>query len=426
MRRFKDTLAGIIFLSAFTILSCSRSSVPEQSFKNISGQTILEWNEMAYQAFDGPAYQHSLMASRINVMVHIAMHDAVNAIEPVYATYVFKGRDILAEPVTAASTAAYEILLHEIPQQKAMLDSGLAASLSKIPAGDAKERGIVIGKQAALALIALRSNDGANGNPIAEIPVSTVPGKYQVVPPFNFVFAPFWENAKLFGIQNKNQFRPAAPPSLNSERYAQDYNEVKAIGKLQSDTRTADESAYAKFWYEFSEAGWNRVARTLVMKKQLNLAETARLFALVDMAIADAYIAGWDAKFAHDYWRPFTAIRNGDKDGNAQTTPDATWEPAEPTPPVQDFPSTHSALGNAAATVLVRLIGNNNSFSMTSPTALPESKERSFSTIYQAADENANSRVIAGIHFRFSCMAGQQLGNEIGNWIVDHQLKTLK
>jgi hypothetical protein len=426
MRRFKEKLAGIILLSAFTVLSCSRNNIPEQSLKNLTGETILEWNEMAYLAFDGPAYQHSLMASRINAMVHIAMHDALNAIEPTFTSYTFQGRDALADPITAASTAAYEILLHEIPQKKAMLDSGLAASLINIPAGDAKERGIVIGKQAAQALLALRNNDGAGDNPIAQIPVTDVAGKYQVVPPFNFVFAPFWENVKLFGLQSKSQFRPDAPPSLNSAQYAQDFNEVKSIGQLQSTTRTADQSAYAKFWYEFSEAGWNRVAKTLVTNKQLNLVETARLFALVDMALADAYIAGWDAKFAYDFWRPFTAIRNGDKDGNQLTTADAAWEPSEPTPPVQDYPSTHSALGNAAATVLVRLMGNNNAFSMTSPTAPAENAQRSYSTIYQAADENASSRVMAGIHFRFSCTAGQQLGNQIGNWIVDNHLRPLK
>jgi hypothetical protein len=261
---------------------------------------------------------------------------------------------------------------------------------------------------------------------MGKIALSDVAGKYQAVPPFNIVFAPHWQNVTPFGLQSKNQFRCPPQPALNSDEYAAGFNEVKENGKLASNTRSAEQTAYAKFWYEFSEAGWNRVARTVAKDKNLNLFETARLFALVDMALADAYIAGWDSKLHYDFWRPYTAIRGAASDGNDATAPDEAWQPSEPTPPVQDYPSTHSALGNAAATVLAKLLGDNTSFTFSSPTALPERVTRSFDSFSKAADENADSRVQAGIHFRFSCKAGQELGNKIGDWVVENHLKELK
>ena len=246
------------------------------------------------------------------------------------------------------------------------------------------------------------------------------------MPPFNFLFAPQWEHLKLFGLERKDQFRSAAPPVLNSPIYTNGYNEVKQVGKLHSNVRTPDATAYAKFWYEFSEAGWNRVARIVAVSKKMNLYEAARLLALVDMALADAYTAGWDSKIHYNFWRPYTAIRAAANDNNDATEADAGWESSEPTPPVQDYPSTHSALGNAAAAVLIRLVGDQTSFTMSSPTANPAGGSRSFTSFSQAANENADSRVQAGIHFRFSCEAGQSMGNKVGNWIVDNYLKPLR
>jgi len=416
-------ILGVI-VSLFT--SCTRNNDTVNPIEKLPATVILEWNEIAFKAFDGPVYQHSLMASRINVMTHLAMHDALNAIHPKYASYTFKGKDESADPVAAAASAAHAVLLNEIPAKKNFLDSALQLSLAPVTEGDAKIRGIQLGKQAALSIIANRNNDGSAGELIGQIPPSSVPGVYQAVPPFNFVFAPHWENIKLFTLQTKDQFRPIPYPALNSAEYTNSYNEVKAKGKINSTTRSADESAYAKFWYEFSEAGWNRVARTAVSDKKLNLLDAARLFALVDMAIADAYTAGWDAKLHYNFWRPYTAIRAAEVDNNNFTSPDEQWEPSEPTPPVQDYPSTHSALGNAGATVLARLLGDNTPFTMTSFTAVPAGSTRGFTSFSQAANENANSRVMAGIHFRFSCVAGQELGTRIGNWAVNNYLKPLK
>lgn len=406
-------------------LSCSRNNYPADPIKTLPNDVVLKWNEVAYEGFGGVKYQHSLMASRINAMVHIAIHDALNGVYPRYTTYAFTGQDAGADPVAAAATAAHAVLVHELPGKKGFLDSALQQSLMPVNNGEAKDRGIKLGKDAAQAIIAIRADDGSAGNPMVPIPVTDVPGKYQVVPPFNICFAPYWENVKLFGLQKKDQFRVAAPPALNSAAYAAAFNEVKETGKLNSTTRTTEQTAYAKFWYEFSEAGWNRVARTAAINKKLNLLETARLFALVDIALADAYTAGWDSKAHYNLWRPYTAIHFAAADGNDHTSADDQWLPSENTPPVQDYPSTHSALGNAAATVLAKVLGDNTGFTITSPTAFPAGSTRSFTSFSQAAKENADSRVRAGIHFRFACEAGLDLGNKVGDWTVNNYCKPL-
>ena len=408
------------------ITSCDRKNESTNEKEKIPGTVVLAWNEIAYHAFGGTSYQHSLMASRINAMTQIAIHDAVNAIQPRYQVYAFTGSDAGADPIAAAASAAHTVLVHEIPGKKDYLDSALQASLRAIPETDAKARGVQLGKQAGEAILAARDNDGSAGEVVGNIPPSNTPGVYQAVPPFGFVFAPHWENIKMFSLENKSQFRPAAPPAITSEAYTSSFNEVKETGKLNGASRTADQTAYTQFWYEFSEAGWNRIARVVAVSKKLDLFETARLLARVDIALADAYTAGWDAKFHYNFWRPFTAIRNAANDNNDYTTPDEQWEPAAPTPPVQDYPSTHSALGNAAATVMARILGDNTKFSFSSPTAVPAGNNRSFTSFSQAADENADSRVRGGIHFRFACEAGQELGNKIGNWVVETKLKPLQ
>jgi len=423
----KKSLFAVLLLSVIGLVSFT--DTPKKRAKpvsSLSADVVLYWNEVAYNAFGGAKYQHSLMAARINAIVHLAIHDALNGIEEKYARYAFTGKDKKANPVSAASYAAYTVLMHEIPAQKGYLDSALASAVQSLKDDDGKARGAYFGKEAALAVIGKRVNDGALKDPIGKIPASNQPGVYQVVPPFDFVFAPSWSDVKTFSLQRKDQFRSVPPPSLTSDTYAKAFEEVKSVGYSRSNSRTTDQTAYAKFWYEFSEAGWNRIARTVVAEKKLDMLEAARLFALVDMALADAYIAGWDSKFHYNFWRPYTAIHEADLDGNYATAKDNEWTPSEPTPPVQDYPSTHSALGNAAATVLAGVLGDNTSFSFSSPTGIPGNDVRTFKSFSQAAKENADSRVMAGIHFRFSTEAGLEQGRNIGEWTLQHQLQLLK
>ncbi len=422
----KKMMFVLAVITCLTALSCSDQQINSPGADALPNDVIIEWNEVAYHAFGGEAYLHSLLASRINAMTHLAMHDALNAIFPVYAKYTFTGSDAEADPIAAAASAAHTVLVHEIQEKVGFLDSALQHTLSTIPDGDAKERGIKLGKAAGQAILSIRANDGAVGDPFSPVPPSEAPGIYQAVPPFDFVFAPYWQDVKPFGLQRKGQFRSVPYPMLGSHEYAQAFNEVKEIGKLNSSARNADQTAYSHFWYEFSEAGWNRLARIAAVNKKLNLLETARLFALVDMAMADAYIAGWDSKFHYNLWRPYTAIRKAQLDGNENTAEDAQWESLMPAPPVQDYPSTHSALGDAAATVLANILGDYFPFTMSSPTGLPGNGTRSFEGFQQAADENADSRVRAGIHFRFACDAGQEMGKKIGQWLVGNHLRPLK
>lgn len=393
--------------------------------QSTSNQVVLDWNVAAYDAMGGATYQHALFAARMNAMMHLAIHDALNAVSPVYQQYAFKGLDTKANAIAAASAAAHTVLVASLPDKKAEFDEQLAASLSAVPNGESKTLGIALGKRAGQAVLDLRQADQAFGSPVFPLVADMKPGIYQLVPPFDFVFAPDWCTMKPFSVQKADQYRCAPFPSISSKRYAKEYDEVKTVGALTSTARTADQTFYGKFWYELSEAGWNRIARTVAAEKDLDLMSTARLFALMDMALMDAYITGWDSKYHYNFWRPYTAIRNAADDGNENTSPDAAWEPLMPTPPVPDYPSTHSALGNAAATVLAHVFGDKTPFSFTSPTAEPAGDSRSFTSFGQAAKENADSRVIIGIHFRSACNEGLELGEKVGKWTVQNHLLPL-
>lgn len=422
--RFAITLMILFVFFA----SCKEKN--ENNFQDVdqySNQIILDWNLAAYEIMGGAATEHSLLASRVYAMTHLAIHDALNAIVPRYQTYAYHQPHKLADPVAAVASAAYEVLLASNPAQKTMLETLLLASLASVPEGPSKTEGIELGKKAAAAILALRQNDGAFDDPIGPIPPFVgQPGAYQAVPPFDFVFAPQWRTMQTFSLVNPQQFRVEPFPALNSQAYTDAFNEVKQIGKKDSQQRNSEQTAIAKFWYEFSEIGWNRVTRTAVADRKLGLLASARLFALVNIALTDAYTAGWDSKFHYNFWRPFTAIRAAENDGNPNTIADLQWESSEINPPIHDYPSTHSALGRAAATVLTGILGDAVPFTMGSNTSSPANTTRTFGSFSQAADENAESRVLAGIHFRFSCNKGQELGQKVGTWTLEHHLLPVK
>jgi len=414
-----------IMLVSFSFTACEKNAEDPKSinvFPAISNKVILDWNATALNAMEAPNYQHVLVASRLYAMVHIAQYDALNSIKPVYKKYCSTSDDAAAHPVAAAAVAAYTVLLYHLPAKKAMLDSQLAKAIDTIVNQNAKQKGIALGLQCGNAIIDLRKDDGAFQDPIGVIAPSTVPGVYQAVPPFNFLFAPFWKTMKPFGLLQPQQFRSAPYPDLQSAAYKKDFEEVKLLGEKNSLQRTAEQTFYAKFWYEYAEIGWNRIASVVAGKEKTDLLTTARLFAMLNIALTDAYTAGWDSKFNYNLWRPYTAVvkTTMTEGGNVN------WEPLMPTPPVQDYPSTHSVLGNAAATVLTYFYGNNYAFVTTSTSSATPGAERSFKSFLSAADENADSRVMAGVHFRFSCKAGQAMGNKIGKWMLENTLMKAK
>jgi hypothetical protein len=249
-------------------------------------------------------------------------------------------------------------------------------------------------------------------------------GRYQSVPPFDFVFRPAIADAKPFGIEDGASFRAGPPPELASSQYAAAYDEVKAYGATTGSSRSEDQSHEARWWYEFSEMGWNRIANQLARQRDVELYPAARMFALVNIGMADAYVAVWNAKRHYDSWRPYTAIRAGDADGNATTEPDGAWEPFCVTPPVWEYPSAHAMQSAAAAEMLASALGSDSlSFTATSTTAPPERPERSFTSFHGAAAEAADSRVMCGIHFRFATDAGLEQGRALARSILERRLR---
>lgn len=385
---------------------------------------VLEWNAIAFEtAATHDGHANGLDMVRIAAMLHLAQHDALSAISPSYQPYAMHAYDPAADPIAAAAAAAHGVLVAVYPLQRATLDDRLQQSLAAVANGVAQTRGIALGEKAAAAILQRRADDRSDTPIVGDYVPAAGAGRYQFTPPFDFAALPGWVGVAPFALTSANQFRSPPPPALDSEAYAVAFNEVRSVGQKGSTTRTAEQTAYGKFWYEFSEIGWNRIGRVVAADKRLGLQSTARLLALLNVAMSDAYVAGWDSKFHYDFWRPFTAIREAATDGNPATEPDATWESAEMTPPVQDYPSTHSALGNAAAEVLASVFGDETSFTFASSTAEPVGGTRSFTSFSQAADENADSRVVAGLHFRFACEAGQELGRQVGTWAVQNHLR---
>jgi hypothetical protein len=390
-----------------------------------ASEVVVDWSRIVFEAALTDDGFVSFLGIRHQAMVHIAMHDALNAIDPRYDQYAYFGRNHGADPVAAAATAAHDVLVAVYPAQRPTLDAELATWLATVPDGTAKTQALALGAAAAAAIVAMREGDGTDVDLFSPgYTPGTQPGDYQFVPPYDFTFAEGLRYATPFGLTSPEQFRVPPPPELRSRAYAKAYDEVKSAGALGSTTRTTDQSNYANWWYEGAEIGWNRVARVTTTSEELELWRAARMFALVNMSMYDGYVAGWDSKFHWDLWRPYTAIRAGDTDGNKRTGGDPTWLSYLETPPVQDYPSTHSVLGAGAAEVLKRAFGTDHvPFSMDSLTALPANLVRSFETFTQAADENADSRVRAGIHFRFSTDQGQALGRTVGRYLVKHHLR---
>jgi hypothetical protein len=361
-------------------------------------------------------------------MTHAAIHDALNAIDRRYRPYALSIKpDGGASPEAAAATAAYLVLLHELPAQQGTLDAAYQAALASMPDGEAKTRGVAIGQSAAAAIIALRSDDGSAAQ-VAYTPGTELGHWRPTPPPFLPALAPGWGFVTPFALRSGSRFRPDYSDyfDLAGEAYARDYDEVKSIGQLGSTTRTADQSEIARFWYESSPPGWNRIARNVAAEQGLDLWSKARLFGLVNLALADGYISSFEAKYFYNFWRPVTAIRAGDLDGNPHTIADPEWTSFLVTPPIPDNSSGHSVAGAAVAEVLARFFDNDNiHFTTTSGAPFP-GITRSFSSFSQAAQENANSRVYAGIHFRSATRDGLRQGKKIGRDVRKHFLKPVR
>lgn len=407
-------LAGTAF--TFSATACAESAGATRSFQphhhHRPGHAVVHWNAIASEAFAPSQGTNPMMQSRTLAIMHAAIHDALNAINRRYASYT-PGLPMAphGSPEAAVASAARDVLVSLLPEQATLVETAYGRALMAVQDGQAKAAGIATGQAAAAATMHRRQDDGAQTAAQPVYAPSPGPGEYQFTAPFNFAAQPGWGQVKPFVIDLR-QHATEGPLALTSVQYAQDLAQVRDIGRLDSATRTPDQSEAAKFWYEDSPLGWNRIANAVVRQRGLDDWAAARAFALLNFAMADGFIAGFHAKYQHRFWRPVTAIHAAAADGNPLTQADATWQPFMVTPPVPDYPSTHTVLGWAAAEVLIDFFGDKVRYTATSLT-LPGVKRR-FRGFSEAAQENGLSRLYAGIHFRHAVKDGRRQGRSVG------------
>jgi hypothetical protein len=373
---------------------------------------IMDWNAKA----DALAIEKQLLNaanSRGQAMLHIAMFEAINAIDRRYAPYKLKlTADQNVSREAAAAAAAYDVLLALHPDKKADLDATLAASLAGIAENEAKAKGVELGKQAAAGIIALRANDGSN-TPEDYRP-ATAAGVYI---PTTIPIESTASKIKPFVMASASQFRAAPPPALTSETWTRDLNEIREIGSLASAKRSAEQTTIARFWFFTGPRTYNAIVRQIASNRTMDLVDCARLYALTSIASADAFIAVFDAKYAHNLWRPVTAIRNADLTSNPATPREASWQPLGVTPMHPEYPCAHCIVASAISTVLQHVVGNEIAeIALVSPTA--PGVTRKWTRLQDYSDEVSSARIYAGFHYRFSTEAGKEMGKKIGNLAV--------
>lgn len=423
MKTLKKTSLCVSVLLCINLQTCKKEPlILTTDNQTANSNMVLSWNLAGCDAIMNTGPIPPMAESRSYAMINIAMHDALNSIDPRYNTYALKAASTPnANPDAAVAQAAHDVIVALFPAQKQPADSLLQLSLDNI-IGDNKDAGIAVGKAAAQAMIDKRLNDGAS---IAQYPYiqGSSTGSYQATAslnlPIGFVAVPGWGKLKPFGLTSASQFRATSPYLLNSEEYTADFNEVKRMGCKNCEARTADETEIGLFWLDNVPLSWNRITRTLIMQYKMDPWNAAYLLALVQMAQADANISSFDSKYYYNYWRPVTAIHLGADDGNADTNGDANWTVLGSfTPPAPDYPSNHAADGGAAAEILRAYFKTDNVAFTASSNYLP-GVTRNYKTFSQASREVSLSRIYVGYHFRHAVMAGEEQGRQVGQSIYE-------
>jgi PAP2 superfamily protein len=388
----------------------------------VRADVVTDWNLTTLQVAAAAGVPQR--QQRVAAMVHVAMHDAVNSIEPRYEAYaVHVSPSGEASIEAAAVQAAYGVLIRLLPGQAPLLDAARSASLSHIPDGPAKEEGLAVGETVAGQIVDLRSNDGSDVD--GTYVFGSGPGEYQRTPPtFANPALPAFRFVKPFVLKRGDQFRAEGPPSLDSDEWAEDFNETKRLGRVDSTERTAEQTEIALCGAEPPLPMWNRVARSVSAQKQIGLVENARLFALLNLAMVDATIAVWDSKYTYRFWRPVTAIPLADTDGNDATEADPSWTPLRPTPLHPEYPSAHACVSTAAAKVMTSFFDDHTAFSAATSTC-PAGVVRHYDSFQALADEIGESRIYIGFHFRSSVNDGAHIGRQVGHWTFHRSLQPL-
>jgi hypothetical protein len=411
-----------LFFAGATVAALAAANVAPamaQATKPVS--QVVQWNQTLLVIVRTPGTQPATIhPSRSFAIMHAAIYDAVNAIDGTHQPYLVRlGASHFASQEAAAAAAAHEVLVKLYPSFQATLDGQLQQALAQLP-NRGKADGISIGNTVADRILALRSNDGSNAQPIPYV-FGNASGDYQSTPP-NFPKQPqftHWSRVTPFALERASQFRPGGPPRLTGDRYSDAFDQVKSLGIAGSTTATADEALTGQFWNGAIQNYWNEIAQTASLAHSLTTAQYARLFALLNLSFADGVIAFYDAKYTYNFWRPVTAIRAAAADGNPDTEADPNWLPeVGNTTPDPSYPGAHAVISAAGAEVLVSFFHTDHfEFSVTSE--IMPGVERSFTSFSAAAEEATLSRIFAGVHFLFDLTTGQRLGSDIADFIVD-------
>ena len=359
------------------------------------------------------------LGQRELAMVHVAMFDAVNSIERRYRPYLVALTALkTTSQDAAAATAAAAVLVGLRPAAAAETKAALATYLAAIVDGEPKADGIKLGEAVATRILQARANDGSDAADAYR--PKTKPGVYVPTP---ITVASVWPAVAPFALTTPSQFRPQPPIALDSQEWAVDFNELKTHGGKTSTMRSTQQTETARFWLMVGAPGYHPVARQLIAARQMSTIDSARFMALYAVALADAYIAVFDAKYHYEFWRPITAIRNGDLDRNPATELEATWQPIDNTPMHPEYPCAHCIQSGAAAAVIESMFGSADipEVSLTSPTA-PGVTHR-WTSLRAFSDEIANARIWAGFHYRFSTRIGTEMGHQIGEYAVKNVMQ---
>jgi hypothetical protein len=390
---------------------------------------IIDWNNILLNAVRTNSMS-PLPTSRVSAAMNTAMFDAVNSIARTHQPYHV---NMTADPGTsrqaAAAQAAYRVLSGMIPANQASYDAALTNSLSSVPDGAGKTAGIALGNTVGAAILALRANDGANA--VVPYTPGTQPGDWRPTPPANApAAAPQWGSITPWAMSSPTQFRnPNGPPALNSPDFTAAFNKVKEIGSATSTTRTQEQSDIALYWAGATGTStpvghWNRIAQSVAESQGNTLEQNARLFALVGIAQADAFIACWDNKYHYNDWRPVTAIRAAETDGNPDTVADPNWSSFIPTPNHPSYLSGHSSMSGASSAVLAGVFGTDN-ISFTASAEGVSVPDRTFASFSLASEEAAVSRLYGGIHWKYDNDDGLALGGLVGGHVFATQLRPI-
>ena len=429
MRKTRRTAA---FLAAAAVVAgvatpataaTGRGAGPPASvaFSPGSGQSVVDWNKELITILGTPGAQPATVhPTRSFAILQAAEYDAVVSITHATPPYLFsvpapRG----ARPDAAADQAAHDVLAALYPAQKPAIDQLLAAELAAIPNSAGKQQGIQVGASVAKRLVDLRSTDGSAVTPPPFVP-GTQPGQYRPTPP-NFPVPVFtnWGTITPFVLRSGQQFRPPAPPPITGGAYAKALNQVKSLGQNTSTTRTPDQTTQAQFWGASPIWNvWNEIAQKLAVARHASLQRTATVFENLDLTLADATIALYDAKYHYLVWRPVTAIQLGNTIGNPGITGDPTWLPLAVTAPDPSYPGAHATISEAAATVLAAFYRGRQQLAVTSDG--DPGVTRSFDSFQAAANEATLSRLFAGQHTMIDLVAGQHLGRQVAEFVLSH------